>query len=159
MICQFLCLALVHLFPQASIVKDSEAALRDLAQSPTFDRLRILEEKERQEAARKEAQWWLFPSSGSDWCKYLWPAWSLNPKMNGRETYRKCGLHEKMEKILVNCDSLKISTQGGLFFISKEDYGRIRYNEMWSAPRFPGDSGEREMVAALCDNIIHEGNR
>jgi hypothetical protein len=133
----------------------------------------MLEEKERQEAAKKEAQWRLFPSlesasqgvlrpsadPGLDWCKYLWSAWSLNPKMNGRETYRKCGDDEKMERILVDCSSLKISTMGGVYFTSKNDYWKVRYNDLWSAPRLPGSSGEREMVAALCDNIIQEGSK
>jgi hypothetical protein len=169
MIYRILCIALINLLPQSSIAKDLEAALGVVAQSPTLERLRFLEEKERLEKLSEKAQWRQFPAIprplikgtrrfGDDSvCSYRWPSWTFDHSANKWKTFRKCGssidvvgcyLEESdrsfCEHISVSCVTLKLSF---------EKRNSIGYTGLWSDPRFPANEGEREMLAALCDTI------
>lgn len=162
MIYQILCIALINLPTQTSIAKDSETALSIVAQSPTLDRLRILEEKERQEKLNEKARWRQFPEVSKPQttgvfrlrdgysCSYRWPSWEFIPSENRWITIRKCGdsIHRDGaagEYIAVSCLTLKLSLQ--------KDYLYRPQPAGWSAPRSPENEGEREMLAALCGTI------
>jgi|688.fasta_scaffold30162_7 hypothetical protein len=132
-----------------------------VAQCSTLDRLRLLEEKERQEKLNEKAQWRQFPAiskpqtTGSvrlplfdgPACSYRWPSWEFDHSDNRWKTFRKCGHSIHMdgvadEYIAVSCLTLKVSLQHG-----------IGLQPYWSDPRFPANQGEKEMLAALCDTI------
>lgn len=159
MIYRILCIAFINLLPQSSIAKDLEAALGVVAQSPTVDRLRFLEEKEHREKLNEKARWRQFPETSKPQttgvlrlrdgysCSYRWPSWEFNLSENRWITIRKCGasMHSEVEYIAVSCQTLKLSLQ-------REELYRPQLAK-WSEPRFPANEGEREMLAALCDNI------
>lgn len=153
-----------------------------LAQSPTLQRLEQLEHQERQARMEEAAQWRTFPRppSRSDtephdgsgtvrdaynplapdsWlnqqlgqgnpnaCQYHWSAWTLDPHTGIRSTAMRCSrsLHQD---VAVQCSSLQLTTT----FAPRQ---RLR----WSNWRLPATQGEREMVAALCDNLTSEEKR
>jgi hypothetical protein len=146
-----------------------------LAQSPTLQRLQEEEAKQHQAEKIEAAKWRSFPKEASatksqkekdrsldamrgfnplapgglldpdqnspdrSACLYKWSDWKLDPATGARATLRNCyGVPES--KVPVHCPTVKI----------RETF---LHRDTWLSWRLPKTDGEREMVAALCDNL------
>lgn len=124
--------------------------------SPTEQRLRQLEAEKQAADAVEAAKWRTFPKidprsawnntlsnllagNSTTYCSYYWPGWRLDPATGIRSTIKSCGSHANKSGIGVKCSSLQIAGS----------FGR----DLWVGWRLPSTDGERQMVAALCDNL------
>ena len=171
---QILFIASILPIPQSSTARELHYPVQVIAQSPTLERLKKIEKKQREETMNEEAKWRRFPSSPNPpainkawWaisnkavCSYRWPSWKFNPSTGQWMTVRKCGTHTLKEagcflkgssdySSVYICEEISVSCQMLLITIQRTG---IDYR-LGGVSRYPMNDGEREMLAALCDTI------
>jgi hypothetical protein len=73
-------------------------------------------------------------------CSYKWTDWKLDLATGVRMTLKRC-YRASETRVAVHCSTVKIIET---FFTTRGS---------WLQWRLPGTEGEREMLAALCDNL------
>lgn len=134
--------------------------------SPSLQRLRQLEQIEQAARDAEAKNWRTFPTpikgepSPGAWllelnglidtssisCSYYWPGWKLDPDTGIRHTKMRCKRNLN-PLVAVNCSTLKVATGG--YDLVRRPASALR----WGFWRLPEDDGQRQLVAALCDNI------
>lgn len=131
--------------------------------SPTLQRLQQLEQADRAARDAKAKNWRTFPVGAApvlapslepfilfvEACSYYWPGWKLNPATGIRHTQMRCN-HSLLPYVAVNCSTLRL-TAGDFWRLSPATTASSPVS--WSGWRLPADLGEKQLVAALCDNI------